>query len=145
MGLSSMMMINNVQERQNNAKGDEYHMGSNSKEVRLNQQTYWEGKLDERMSVLNTRGLDSEKIAKDRAIRKIRAEIRKAGSRLQVIQNLEKKAHDMAEAKIQKAPDGKKKKAGKGKESEEREALSKRQQKKKAKKEKKQEEGTTQP
>jgi hypothetical protein len=118
-------------------------MGSNSKEARLNQQTYWKGKLDERMSILNARGLDSEKVAKDRAIRKIRAEMRRAGSRLQVVETLEKKAQDMAEAKAKKASEGKKKKVSKGKESEEAAEMSKRQQKKRAKKEKKQEEETT--
>ena len=118
-------------------------MGSNSKEVRLNQQTYWKGKLNERMSILKGRGVDSEKIAKDSAIRKIRAEIRRAGSRLQVVENLAKKAQDMAEAKVTKAAEGKKKKASKGKESQEGGEMSKRQQKKRAKKEKKQAEETT--
>lgn len=118
-------------------------MGSNSKEVRLNQKTYWKGKLDERLSVLNAKGLDSEKIAKDRAVRKIRAEIRRADSRLQVVENQEKKTQDMAEAKVRKADEAKKKKASKHKEKEKAPGMSKRQQKKKAKKEQKQQEPET--
>ena len=118
-------------------------MGSNSKEVRLNQQIYWKGKLDERMSVLNAQGLDSGKIARDRAVRKIRAEIRRAMSRLRVVENLEKKTQDMADAKVKKASEGKKKKARKGKESQEAAGMSKRQQKKRAKKESKPAEKTT--
>lgn len=118
-------------------------MGSNSKEVRLNQQTYWKGKLDERMSILSARGLDSGKIASDRAIRKIRAEIRKAAARLQVVDNLDKKNQNMAEAKIRKASEGKKKKGSTEKELQEAAEISKRQQKKKTKKEKKQEEKTS--
>ena len=113
-------------------------MGSNSKETRLNQQIYWKEKLDERMSVLNAQGLDSGKIAKDRAVRKIRAEIRRAGSRLQVVENLGKKAQDMAEAKVKKASEGKRRKASKTKEAKDAAEMSKRQQKKKAKKEEKQ-------
>jgi hypothetical protein len=112
-------------------------MGSKSKEVRLNQQTYWNGKLDERIAILKARGLDSTKIAKDRAVRKIRAEIRRAGFRIQVVENQEKKALDMAEAKAKKASERKNKKASKGKETQEPAEMSKRQQKKKAKKEKK--------
>ena len=118
-------------------------MGSNSKEARLGQKAYWEKKLHDRLLVLNEKGLDSGQTSQDRAIRKIRAEIRKADQRLQVIANLEKKVADMAEAKAKKAAALKKKKAKKEKVSGKAPEMSKRQQKKKAKKEKKQKEKKT--
>ena len=112
-------------------------MGSNSKEARLAQKAYWEKKLNERLSALNDKGLASDQIFKDSAIRKIRAQIRSADARLQVISDMEKKVVEMAKAKAKKAADTKKKKSKKGKTSEEEPKISKRQQKKKAKKEKK--------
>jgi len=111
-------------------------MGSNSKEARSGQKAYWEKKLNERLSVLNDKGLESGRISKDSAVRKIRAQIRSAKARLQVISDLEKKVADMAKAKVEKAA-AKKKQAKKGTKPEEEQKISKRQQKKKAKKEKK--------
>ena len=111
-------------------------MGSNSKEARSGQKAYWEKKLNERLSVLNDKGLESSRISKDSAVRKIRAQIRSAEARLQVISDLEKKVADMAKAKVEKAA-AKKKQAKKGTKPEGEEKISKRQQKKKAKKEKK--------
>jgi len=111
-------------------------MGSNSKEARSGQKAYWEKKLNERLSVLNDKGLESGRISKDSAVRKIRAQIRSAEARLQVISDLEKKVADMAKAKVEKAA-AKKKQAKKGTKPEEEQKISKRQQKKKAKKEKK--------
>ena len=112
-------------------------MGSNSKEARSGQKAYWEKKLNERLSVLNDKGLESGRISKDSAVRKIRAQIRSAEARLQVISDLEKKVADMAKAKVEKAAAAKKKQAKKGSTPEEEQKISKRQQKKKAKKEKK--------
>jgi hypothetical protein len=118
-------------------------MGSNSKEARSGQKAYWENKLNERLSVLNDQGLESGRISKDNAVRKIRAKIRGADARLQVIADLEKKVADMAKAKAEKAAEAKNKKAKSGKASEKTPEMSKRQQKKKAKKEKKEKEKKT--
>ena len=119
-------------------------MGSNSKEARSGQKAYWENKLKERLSVLNDQGLvESGRISKDSAVRKIRAKIRSTDASLQVIADLEKKIADMARAKTEKAAEAKNKKAKSGKASEEAPEVSKRQQKKKAKKEKKAKEKKT--
>jgi hypothetical protein len=111
-------------------------MGSNSKESRLAQKVYWERKLDARLSALNSRGLEPGRIAKDSGVRKMRAEIRRAEARLQVIESLGKKAEEMAKAKAKKAAEAKKKKTKKAKDAESKPEMSKRQQKKKSKKRK---------
>jgi hypothetical protein len=116
-------------------------MGSNSKEARLGQKAHWENRLNERLSALRDQGLESGQIVKDSAVKKIRAEIRKAQARLGVIESLEKKAESMAKAK--KAAADKKKKTKKEKKAKEAPEISKRQQKKKAKKEKKENEKKT--
>ena len=111
-------------------------MASKDKEVRLEQKAYLETKLNQRLSALADRDLKPGIIAKDPAVRKIRAEIRETDSRLMAITALEKKAEEMARIKAEKIAalkkeEGKKKKGKAEKEPE----TSKRQQKKKAKKE----------
>lgn len=117
-----------------------YGMGSESKEVRLGQKEYWETQLDRRISELTERGVAPTVMPKDAAVRKMRAEIRKAVSRLQVIEAKEKKIADMAKAKKSADSKGKKQKAKKG--GDKSPEMSKRQQKKKAKKAKKETEKT---
>ncbi|MBW1700942.1 MAG: hypothetical protein JRJ50_02260, partial [Deltaproteobacteria bacterium] len=51
-------------------------MASKSKETREGQKAYWENKLNQRMSILAEKGIESGKIAKDPAVKKIRARIR---------------------------------------------------------------------
>jgi DNA polymerase III delta prime subunit len=111
-------------------------MRSETKETRLDQKNYWQRQLDSRLAELKEQGLPQGQVSKDAAVRKIRAEMRKATARLQAIANKEKKITDMAEAKAQKAaaPKEKKQKGKKG--AEEGAEMSKRQQKKKAKKQK---------
>ncbi len=77
-------------------------MGSSSKANRLDQKAYWKRKLNERLSLLAERGLEPEKIARDAGLRKIRAEIRKAGARLRVISDWEKKAEVLARSKTER-------------------------------------------
>jgi hypothetical protein len=103
-------------------------MGSRSKASRLDQKAYWKEKLDERLLLLADRGLEPEKMARDGGVRKIRAEIRKAGARLKVISDSEQKTEDMARSKAEKVARPKKEK-GKGAE-EGGSVVSKRQQKK---------------
>jgi hypothetical protein len=122
----------------------EFIMSSKSKEARLEQKAYWEKKLNHRMSELSEKGLEKESIEKDRAIKKIRAEIRAAGNRLKVIENLEKKQTEMAEAKAKKAAGPKKEKKKNAKPVEETAEMSKRQKKKAAKREKKKSEPESQ-
>ncbi|RLB43332.1 MAG: hypothetical protein DRH12_03230 [Deltaproteobacteria bacterium] len=112
-------------------------MASKSKAARLNQISYWEGRLEERLKTLSEEGKDPQRVAKDPIVRKIRAKIRETQSRLNAIEAKEKKNEEMARRKAQKAAAPKKEKGKKKKSEEEKQALSKRQQKKLKKKEQK--------
>jgi hypothetical protein len=112
-------------------------MASKSKESRLEQQGYWEQKLEERISQLSEQGIDRKKIAKDSNVKKIRSKIRDTQKRLQAIEAKEKKSEDMAKRKAEKEAGPKKAKEKKKKEVEKKSEISKRQQKKKKKKESK--------
>jgi hypothetical protein len=113
-------------------------MASKSKAARKDQKVYWEKKLDERLSALKEKGANSESITKDTAVRKIRAKIREATSRLKAISEAEKKLEDMARRRAEKAATPKKEKGNKEKDSAQTEEMSKRQQKKRKKREEKQ-------
>ncbi len=104
-------------------------MRSKSRETREAQKAYWENRLSRRLSELSQKGLSPSEVAKDPALKKIRAEIRKAGSRLRAIAAREQKVAEMAEAKARKEALPGKKKGGKGK-GEKAPEMSKRQQKK---------------
>ncbi|MEA1970903.1 MAG: hypothetical protein U9N37_04700 [Thermodesulfobacteriota bacterium] len=114
-------------------------MASKDKVARDAQKTYWEGVLSRRLNVLKESSLEPKKIAKDTSIRKIRAEIRKIGARLAVIDKKEKKIKEMAKIKAEKTSIPKEEKAKKTKTAEETLETSKRQQKLKKKMEKKEE------
>ena len=114
-------------------------MASKDKVARDAQKTYWEGVLSRRLDVLKESGLEPKKIAKDVSIRKIRAEIRKIGARLAVIDKKEKKIEEMARIKAEKTSIPKEEKAMKTKAAEETPETSKRQQKLEKKMDKKKE------
>ena len=113
-------------------------MASKDKQVRLDQKSYLEEKLNQRLTVLAGKGLLPERIAKDVTVRKIRAKMRKTEGRLKVIAELEKKTEEKARIKVEKTALPKKEK--KKKEAEKVPVESKRQ-KKKEKKSKEKEEG----
>ncbi len=108
-------------------------MGSKTKQTREGQKTYWETKLNQRISVLAEKGIESEKIPKDPGVRKIRAKIRKAQGRLKAIADSEKRADEISKIKAEKMPGPKKEKDEKEREQKEEPDISKRQQKKKKK------------
>ena len=114
-------------------------MASKDKVARDTQKAYWDGMLNRRLEVLKKSDLEPKKIAKDTAIRKIRAEIRKIGTRLAVIDKKEKKIEEMAKIRAEKTLAATKAKVKKAKGEEEVAESSKRQQKLKKKMEKKEE------
>jgi hypothetical protein len=116
--------------------GKETRMASKSKEARQDQKVYWEKRLDERLTALKEKGAD--KIAKDTTLRKIRAKIREADSRLKAISQKEKKVEEMAQRKVEKAKAAKKERSKKQKEPAPTEEVSKRQKKKQKKRQEKQ-------
>jgi len=109
-------------------------MGSKDKAARLAQKTYWEEKLEQRISLLKEQGIESDKIKKDSAVKKIRAELRDVKARIKAISAKEEKAAEMAKTKAEKLAAPKKEKKSK-KAAEEEAQASKRQQKKQKKKE----------
>jgi hypothetical protein len=114
-------------------------MPSKTKTARESQKEYWENKLTQRIGVLTEKGLEQSQIAKDTAVKKIRAELRKTEARLKTIADLEQKAAQMAKMKAEKMATPKQEKGAKKKKKAQEEAtMSKRQAKKKKKKESKQ-------
>jgi transposase len=118
-------------------------MPSKTREARLDQKSYLETKLKERLETLGEKGLDPRRAAKDRGVRKLRADLRSTVERLATIEEKEKKIAEMAgrKAEQQAAPKfkdkGKKKQAG-----EDEPEMSKRQRKKLEKQQEKQKKKT---
>ncbi|NQT55089.1 MAG: hypothetical protein HQ551_02540 [Desulfobacteraceae bacterium] len=114
-------------------------MASKDKQVRLDQKSYLEEKLNQRLTVLAGKGLLPERIAKDVTVRKIRAKMRETEGRLKVIAELEKKTEEKARIKVEKMALPKKEK--KKKEAEKVPVDSKRQKKKEKKSKENKKEG----
>ncbi|MDD5722824.1 MAG: hypothetical protein PHY29_03690 [Syntrophales bacterium] len=114
-------------------------MASKDKIARDTQKAHWEGELARRLEVLNERGLDRGEISKDASVRKIRAEMRKIGVRIAVIDKKQNKVEDMARIKAEKMALPKEEKTKEAKVAEESLEASKRQQKLEKKLEKKKE------
>ncbi|MFO7785017.1 MAG: hypothetical protein ACQET7_14450 [Thermodesulfobacteriota bacterium] len=105
-------------------------MPSKAKDARLEQKEIAEAKLNQRLAELAERNLGPQAAAKDRAVRKLRADLRKANERLSVIEGKEKKIEDMARAKEEKLKKPKKEKSKKQEAGEAQQEMSKRQKKK---------------
>jgi hypothetical protein len=119
-------------------------MPSKTKDARLEQKEYVEAKLNERLAELSEQGVGPQAAAKDSAVRKLRADLRKANQRLSAIESKEKKIEEMTRAKEEKLNEPKKEKARKREQEEAQPEMSKRQKKKLEKqkdKEKKKDEG----
>jgi hypothetical protein len=111
-------------------------MPSKTKDSRLDQKSHWQEELNRRISELTAAGASKEKIGKDAAVRRIRAEIRKSSARLTAIGRRAKQLEDMAVRRAEKAAAPKQEKKKKGKAEEEAAAAqTKRQKKKQQKKE----------
>ena len=110
-------------------------MASKSKTSRLEQKSFWEEKLQQRLTELEEKGLSPKEAAKDTTVQSFRAKLRETNKRLEVIEAKEEKIEEMARLKSEKLAAPKKEKSKKGKKAKEEEspAESKRQQKKKKK------------
>ncbi len=67
-----------------------------------NQKKLIQAKLEARLAFLKEKGFSAEKIQKDATLRKIKALVRKADSRLASIAAQEKLNHERAQAKVEK-------------------------------------------
>ena len=114
-------------------------MPSKTREARLEQKSYLEAKLKERLDTLAEQGLEPRLVAKDRGVRKLRADLRSAKERLSAIDEKEKKIAEMAERKAERQAAPKVKDKGKKKQAaEDQREMSKRQRKKLEKQQEKQ-------
>jgi len=97
-------------------------MGSKNKEAQGRQKAYFERRLEERLSFLAKKGIESPEIEKNALIKKLRANIRAINGRLKAIANNEERTEELAKMKAEKAalpPLAKDKAAGKEKRSKE--------------------------
>ncbi|MEJ2586414.1 MAG: hypothetical protein P8165_02300 [Deltaproteobacteria bacterium] len=110
-------------------------MTSKSKTSRLEQKSFWEDKLQQRLKELEEKGLSPKEAAKDTTIHSFRAKLRETNKRLEAIEAKEEKVEEMGKLKAEKLAAPKKEKSKKGKQAkgEDSPAESKRQQKKKKK------------
>ena len=97
-------------------------MGSKNKEVQGRQKAYFERRLEERLSFLAKKGIESPEIEKNALVKKLRANIRAVNGRLKAIANNEERTEELAKIKAEKSalpPLPKDKAAGKEKPSKE--------------------------
>lgn len=78
-------------------------MGLKRKQMLMRQKSYFEHELQDRMSSLSGKGIESPKADKDTLVRKLQANIRALNKRLRLIADSEKKTEEMAKIKAERA------------------------------------------
>ena len=78
-------------------------MGSRNKEAQERQKAYFERGLEERLSFLAKKGIESPRIDKDALVKKLRANIRAMNDRLKAIAANERRTEELAKMKAEKA------------------------------------------
>jgi hypothetical protein len=78
-------------------------MGSKNKEAQGRQKASFERRLEERLSFLAKKGVESPGIEKDALVKKLRANIRAINDRLKAIADNEKRTEELARIKAEKA------------------------------------------
>jgi hypothetical protein len=78
-------------------------MGLKRKQMLMRQKAYFEHELQDRMSFLAGKGIESPKADKDTLVRKLQADIRAVNKRLRLIADSEKKTEEMAKIKAERA------------------------------------------
>jgi len=107
-------------------------MGSKQKQTQTGQKAFCERRLEDRLSFLSKKGIESPEINKDTLVKKLRADIRAINARLNAIADNEKRTEALAKMKAEKAAaPPKDKEGGKGKEPKEAPAEGKEKKKKK--------------
>jgi hypothetical protein len=107
-------------------------MGSKHKQSRMEQKASFERRLEDRLSYLSQKGIESPKIDKDVIVKKLRADINAVNTRLKWIADNEKRTEELARIKVEKtAAPRKDQEGGKDKKSKEAPAEGKGKKKKK--------------
>src|SRR4030042_2157949 len=78
-------------------------MGLKREQMLMRQKAYFEHKLQDRLSFLSGKGIQSPKADKDALFRKFQANIRAVNKRLRLIAANEKRTEEMAKIKAQRA------------------------------------------
>lgn len=77
-------------------------MASESRETRLTQKAAWELKLQKLTAQLADKGQDEKQIARDAAIKALKAKVKAAGVRLRAIDATEKRTAELAAIKAER-------------------------------------------
>jgi outer membrane biosynthesis protein TonB len=78
-------------------------MGSKNKEAQERQKACFERGLEERLSLLSKKGIESAGVDKDTLVKKLRANIRAINDRLKAIAANERRTEELAKMKAEKA------------------------------------------
>jgi hypothetical protein len=78
-------------------------MGFMRKQMHLQQKAHFEQELKDRLSFLAGKGIEPPKANKDTLVRKIKADIRAANNRLNLIAASEKRTEEMSKLKAERA------------------------------------------
>jgi hypothetical protein len=78
-------------------------MGLKRKQKQLRQEAYFEQKLQNRLSFLSGKGIESPKADKDSLVKKLQANIRAIKNRLKLIADNEKRTEEIAKVKAERA------------------------------------------
>ena len=78
-------------------------MGLKREQMLMRQKAYFEHKLQDRLSFLSGKGINSSKADKDTLVRKWQADIRAVNKRLRLIADNEKRTEEMAKIKAERA------------------------------------------
>jgi hypothetical protein len=87
-------------------------MGLKRKQMLIRQKSYFEHELQDRLSFLSGKGIESPRADKDTLVRKLQADIRALNKRLRLIADSEKKTEEMAKIKAERAAAPKKEQEG---------------------------------
>lgn len=87
-------------------------MGLRRKQILMQQKAYFEHQLQDRLSVLSGKGIQSAKADKDPLVRKFQADVRAVNKRLRLIADHEKRTEEMAKIKAERAAAPKKEQEG---------------------------------
>jgi hypothetical protein len=77
-------------------------MGSKQKQTHIGRKVHFERKLEDRLSFLLKKGIESPMVNRDTLVKKLRAHIRAVNARLEAIAVNERKTEELARIKVEK-------------------------------------------
>jgi len=77
-------------------------MGSKQKQTHIGRKVHFERKLEDRLSFLLKKGIESPMVNRDTLVKKLRAHIRAVNTRLEAIAANERKTEELAKIKVEK-------------------------------------------